>query len=88
MAGIRFRNNDYTSALEMYNSARMIDERPDIAYCIALCHYNLEEHDMAFRTITDIIDNTAEEEDELILLVETRNLKASIHYALKDKKAA
>ena len=84
MAGIYFRNNDYTSALEKYNNARMIDERPDIAYCIALCYYNLEEHDMALQTV----DNTAGEEDDLILLLEIRNLKAAIHHALKDKKAA
>jgi tetratricopeptide repeat protein 30 len=89
LAGIHFRKKDYASALDKYTD-NFIDERPpSIAYCRALCHYHLEQHEMALRAVTDIIVATAEDPSESeSCLVEALNLKAAIQFAMKDLAAA
>eukprot|EP00986_Skeletonema_menzelii_P002032 scaffold556_cov144-Skeletonema_menzelii.AAC.1 len=87
LAAIHFRNKDYASALDKYLDARSLDDRPIIAYFIALCHYHLEDYEMALSAVNDIIETRVEDdfEDNSCLYY---NLKASILYAMKDVKAA
>ena len=87
LAAIHFRNKDYVSALDKYHDARSIDDRPRIAYYIALCHYHLEDYEMALPAVVDIIETRVEDEyeDDSCLYF---NLKAAILYAMKDMKAA
>lgn len=87
LAAIHFRNKDFRSALDTYNAAQLIDDIPRIAYHIALCHYHLEEYEVALRSVVDIIETTVEEEyeDDSCLCF---NLKAAILYAMKDVKSA
>lgn len=87
LAAIHFRNKDFRSALDTYDSAQLIDDRPRIAYYIALCHYHLEEYEVALQAVVDIIETTVEEEyeDDSCLCF---NLKAAILYAMKDAKTA
>ena len=87
LAAIHFRNKDFRSALDTYSNAQLIDDSPRIAYYIALCHYHLEEYEVALQAVVDIIDTTVEEEyeDDSCLCF---NLKASILYAMKNVKAA
>ncbi len=89
LAGIHFRSKDYASALDKYNAAQLIDDRPSIAYYRALCHYHLEEHEVALRAVTDIIETTVEDQSECeSCLVEALNLNAIIQFAMKDVSAA
>ena len=59
---ILFKETKYENALEKFKKAKkIIGNRADISYNIALCYYQLKQYDYALKHIADIIEKGIKE---------------------------
>ncbi|TKR59940.1 hypothetical protein L596_029544 [Steinernema carpocapsae] len=66
LACIEYKEKNYTKALERFqNAVHVVGYKADLAYAIALCHYQLRDFAKAISLITNIIDRGIKDHPEL-----------------------
>ncbi|KHN73145.1 Tetratricopeptide repeat protein 30A [Toxocara canis] len=76
LACLDYKEGNYEKALQRFNTATNIHGyQPDLAYSIALCHYQMHEYSQALKFIADIIDRGIKDHPELSIGMVTEGME-------------